>query len=58
MLVDSYVTVLVKRRAKVLIINQLTNRTFGNTAKKYLSRVKIELNQTLTNKTVTMSGKN
>ena len=58
MLVDSYVTVLVKKRAKVLIINQLTNRTFGNTAKKYLSRVKIELNQTLTNKTVTMSEKN
>ena len=37
--------------------HQLTNRTFGNTAKKYLSRVKIELNQTSTNKTVIIISK-
>ena len=41
-----------KKENEVLTINQLTNRTFGNTAKNYLSRVKIELNQTLMNKTV------
>ena len=41
-----------------MTINQLTNRTFGNTAKKYLSRVKIELNQNLMNKTVITISKN
>ena len=40
-----------------MTINQLTNRTFRNASKKYLSRVKIELNQTLTNKTVKIISK-
>ena len=46
-----------------MTINQLTNRTIGNTAKKYLSHVKIELNQNSANKTYnyfekTLSEKN
>ena len=46
-----------KKENKRFDHHQLTNRTFGNTAKKYLSRVKIELSQISTNKTVIIISK-